>query len=60
MEGMQGTIYFLQQQLKTSKETLATLQQENAALKKTLSQHQVIPTTISDWNCLLMINPRRI
>jgi hypothetical protein len=44
MEGMQGTIYFLQQQLKTSKETLATLQQENAALKKTLSQHQVIPT----------------
>jgi histidinol-phosphate/aromatic aminotransferase/cobyric acid decarboxylase-like protein len=60
MEGMQGTIYFLQQQLKTSKETLATLQQENAALKKTLSQHQVIPTTISDWNFLLMINLRRI
>jgi len=41
VEGMQGTIYFLQQQLKTAKETVANLQQQNSALKKTLSEHQV-------------------
>jgi hypothetical protein len=34
VEGMQGTIYFLQQQLKTSKETVLTLTQELNALRQ--------------------------
>ncbi|XP_047105379.1 LOW QUALITY PROTEIN: pre-mRNA-splicing regulator WTAP [Schistocerca piceifrons] len=33
VEGMQGTIYFLQQELRKAKESNAALQQENSALK---------------------------
>ncbi|CAB3364017.1 Hypothetical predicted protein [Cloeon dipterum] len=40
VEGMQGTIYFLQQQLKTAKDTVATLTQENNTLKKSIVQNQ--------------------
>ncbi|XP_059476877.1 pre-mRNA-splicing regulator female-lethal(2)D isoform X2 [Neocloeon triangulifer] len=40
VEGMQGTIYFLQQQLKTAKEAVANLTQENNSLKKSINQQQ--------------------
>lgn len=33
VEGMQSTIYFLQQELRKARESVTLLQQENAALK---------------------------
>nr|BAN21042.1 hypothetical protein [Riptortus pedestris] len=56
VEGMQSTIYYLQQELKKAKETLTTLEQENLLLRRTdkpkspTGQMNGLPTPHSKWN----------
>lgn len=41
VEGMQSTIYFLQQELRKARESVTLLQQENAALKATTNENNL-------------------
>lgn len=55
VEGMQSTIYYLQQELKKAKDTLTSLEHENSVLRRTekpKSPGQVngLPTPHSKWN----------
>ena len=42
MEGMQSTIYFLQQQLKEAKETIANLQKQSVEQKQLVEQKDLV------------------
>ncbi|XP_014273146.1 pre-mRNA-splicing regulator female-lethal(2)D isoform X1 [Halyomorpha halys] len=56
VEGMQSTIYYLQQELKKAKETLSSLEHENSLLRRTevikspVGQVNGLPLSHNKWN----------